>query len=306
MKFRELEVARVALAYAVVERESLAPSPVAERVLGADGALVLGPVTCAKGSAPHVLELATNGRVASLAGLVEPFQAAVRELFARLEPHGATLLPDTYARRPPHGLHLAVSFRNDAELARLQLGLRVLLPIVPALCASSPTAEPLPAGTRAATESALELPALDVAECPAADLAIAQAVVSAVQGLCAGELSSRADQERLSADALSAIAHDVIRNGERAQIRDKQFLRALGFPREVSDEPTARDLWSHLIEATLGDRPDHLLTRARLDVIQREGPLARRILGAAAATDVRSSYFRLARCLSEGRAFRQA
>lgn len=398
------EVTGIELEYMIVERETLAPSPIADRVLGPGGELELGQIVCSNAVVLHALRLATNGPVRALAGAAGQFQAAVGELNALLEPHGAMLLPggmhpfmDPYSetRRWPHarsetyaafdrifdcsghgwanvqGMRVSLPFRGDDEFARLHAAVRVLLPILPALAASSPIAEgkatglldtrlehcrtgsarvPSIAGafvpdsladpTRAGYEreilepihrdlapldpdgvlrhervngrgaiadferSAIEIRVLDVSECPAADLAIAHAVIATTQALCNVEPSSYAAQRKLPTAALADLLRDVIRNGERAQIRDKAILRALRFPGSASDEPTARDVWEHLIETTLGERPDHLLTRARLDVIQREGPLARRILGAVAATDLRTTYACLARCLSEGRMLR--
>jgi carboxylate-amine ligase len=395
------EVTGIELEYMIVERETLAVAPIADRVLGPDGELELGPIACSNELVLHVLELKTNGPVRSLAGVADQFQVAVRELNARLEPHGAMLLPGgmhpfmdpyTETRLWPHAqseiyaafdrifdcrghgwsnlqsMHLNLPFRGDDEFARLHAAVRVLLPILPALSASSPIAdgkptglvdtrlehyrtnaarvpsiagalvpEPLADATRAGYErailapiyrdlaeldpegvlrhewanargaiarferSALEIRVLDVSECPAADVAIAQAVIAATQALCNEELSSHAAQCKLATAPLADLLRAVIRDGERAQIRDKALLRVLGFPRDASDEPTARDVWEHLIETTVGLRPDHLLTRARLDVIQREGPLARRIL---ASGDVRETYRKLARCLAEGRMLR--
>lgn len=397
------EVTGIELEYTIVERETLAVAPIADRVLGPGGELELGPIACSNELALHGLGLATRGPVRALAGVAEQFQAAVRELNARLEPHGAMLLPGgmhpfmdpyTETRLWPHahgdtgaafdrifdcrahgwsnqqGLRLQLQFRGDEEFARLHAAVRVLLPILPALAASSPIADGKPTGlvdtrlehcraraarvpsitgafvpepladpTRAGYErailapiyrelaeldpggvlrhewangrgaiarferNALEIRVLDVSECPAADLAIAQAVIAATRALCDEQLSSYTAQCKLATAPLADLLRAVIRDGERAQIRDKAILRVLGFPRDGSDEPTARDLWEHLIESTLGERPDHLLTRARLDVIQREGPLARRIL---ASGDARETYRTLARCLSEGRMLRRS
>ncbi len=399
------EVTGIELEYMIVDRETLAPRPIADRVLGPGGELDLGKVACSNELVLHVLELKTNGPVRALAGVAEDFQVSVRELNTRLAPHGAMLLPggmhpfmdpSTETRLWPHAqseiyaefdrifdcrghgwsniqsMHVNLPFNGDAEFGRLYAAVRALLPILPALAASSPIAdgkatgfldtrlehyrtnaacvpslagevvlEPLADGTRAEYEreildkirrdlapldrdgvlhhvwvngrgaiarferSAIEIRVLDVAECPAVDLAIAQAVVAVAKALCDEELSSYADQRHLPTAPLADLLRDVIRDGERALVRDASLLAVLGFPRSVSDEPTARDVWEHLIQATLGDRSDHLLTRARLDVILREGPLARRILGSVEQSDLRTAYAHLARALSEGRMLRR-
>ena len=404
MSYGLFEVTGIELEYMIVDRETLAPRPIADRLLGPDGELDLGPISCSNEIVLHVLELKTNGPVRALAGVAEQFQASVRELNERLEPHGAMLLPGgmhpfmdpyTETRLWPyaqneiyaafdrifdcrgHGwanvqsMQINLPFRDDAEFGRLYAAVRALLPLLPALAASSPIADgkptglldtrlehyganaarvpsisgavvpdPLLDGTRAEYErdvlgpiyrdlapldpdgvlrhewvnargaiarfdrSAIEIRVLDVAECPAADLAIASAVIAAAKALCDERLSSYADQRRLPTAPLAELLRDVIRCGERATVRDSGLLAVLGFPGRASDEPTVKDVWGHLIETTLGEAPEHLLTRARLDVILCEGPLARRILAAAGATTPRAAYARLARSLSEGRALR--
>jgi len=149
--------------------------------------------------------------------------------------------------------------------------------------------------------SAIEIRVLDVGECPAADVAIAQAVIAVVRALCDERLSSYTEQCKLATPPLANLLRDVIRDAERARVRDAALLHVLGFPGRASDAPTASDVWQHLIETTLGDAPEHLITRARLDVILREGPLARRLL---AAGDARAAYRTLAQSLAESRAFR--
>jgi len=395
------DVTGIELEYMIVDRETLAPRPIADRVLGPDGELDLGPIACSNELVLHVLELKTNGPVRALAGVAEQFQAAVRELNARLAPHGAMLLPggmhpfmDPYTEtrlwpHADHGIYAAfdrifdcrghgwanvqsmqvnLPFRGDAEFGRLHAAVRALLPLLPALAASSPIAdgkatglidtrlehyranaarvpsisgsvvpEALEEGTRAEYEreilapiyrdlapldpdgvlrhewvnargaiarfdrSAIEIRVLDVAECPAADLAIAEALIAAVKALCDEELSSYADQRRLPTAPLADLLRDVARTGEQTPVRDTALLRVLGFPGSAPGEPTAADVWRHLIETTLPDGPEQLLAHARLDVILREGPLARRIL---CAGEIAAVYCKLADCLGTGRMLR--
>jgi gamma-glutamyl:cysteine ligase YbdK (ATP-grasp superfamily) len=395
------EVTGIELEYMIVDCETLAPRPIADLLLGPDGELDLGPIACSNELVMHVLELKTNGPVHALAGVAEQFQACVRELNARLEPHGAMLLsggmhpfmdPYTETRLWPHAqneiyaafdrifdcrghgwsnvqsTHINLPFRDDNEFGRLHAAVRALLPLLPALSASSPIADGKPTGlmdtrlehyaanaarvpsvsgevvpealadgTRAEYEreilgpiyrdlapqdpdgvlrhewvnargaiarfdrNAIEIRVLDVSECPAADLAIADAVIATAKALCDERLSSYADQRRLATAPLAELLRDVIRGGERAIVRDAGLLAVLGFPGHASDAPTAKDVWEHLIETTLDDGPAQLLTRARLDVILREGPLARRIL---AAGEIRETYRKLGLCLAEGRMLR--
>jgi gamma-glutamyl:cysteine ligase YbdK (ATP-grasp superfamily) len=404
VSFGLFSVTGIELEYMIVDRETLAVKPIADAILGPEGELDLGPIEASNELVLHVLELKTAGPVPTLAGVAENFQAAVRDVNRRLEPHNAMLLPsgmhpfmdpDTEMRLWPHGgneiyaafdrifdcrghgwanlqsMHINLPFDGDAEFGKLHAAVRALLPILPALAASSPieagkptglldtrlehyrtnaarvpsvsgavVPEALFYGTREEYErdvlgriyrdlephdpdgilrhewvnargaiarfdrSAIEIRVLDVAECPAADLAIATAVIAVLRALCDESLSRYTAQCKLATPALASVLRDVTRDADRAVVRDPELLKVLGFPGRASDAPTASDVWQHLIETTLGDAPEHLLTRARLEVIRREGPLARRLLAGAAASSARDAYARLAGSLSEGRAYR--
>jgi gamma-glutamyl:cysteine ligase YbdK (ATP-grasp superfamily) len=392
----------VGLEHVIVDRATLAVRPIADLLLGSGGEEETAPVACSHQLALHRLELRTTEPVASLAGVAEQLQAKVVELNARLEPHGAALLPggmhpfmdpraqtrlwphaggEVYARLDRafdcrrHGwanlqsLRLELPFASDAELARLHAALRALLPLLPALAASSPLADgaatglldtrlehyrtraerapalvgaviPEPCESRAQYErevlapigreiaphdpdgvlrgaaldlrglvprferGALELRLLDAQECPAADLAIAEAVVAAARALCEERSSSYADQCRLETPRLANLLREVGRDGERARVHDTRLLGVLGFRGRAP--ASAGDVWAQLIEANVGDAAEALLTRARLDVILRQGPLARRMLRALEADqgDVRALCERLRDCLARGRMLR--
>jgi gamma-glutamyl:cysteine ligase YbdK (ATP-grasp superfamily) len=127
----------------------------------------------------HVFEIKTNGPAPALVGLAEAFQRNVREINDRLAPLGGTLLPgaahpwmdpETEFRRWPHeygeiyetfdrifscvghgwsnlqSVHLNLPFAGDDEFGRLHAAIRVLLPILPALAASSPILDGSPTG----------------------------------------------------------------------------------------------------------------------------------------------------------------
>ncbi|MEC9373269.1 MAG: glutamate-cysteine ligase family protein, partial [Planctomycetota bacterium] len=119
----------------------------------------------------HVIELKTIEPVAELAPVVDLFQHDVRRINSILEPMGARLLPTaTHPWMNPHtelklwpheynavyesfhrifdctghgwanlqSTHINLPFANDDEFARLHAAIRVILPILPALAASSP------------------------------------------------------------------------------------------------------------------------------------------------------------------------
>jgi len=119
----------------------------------------------------HVLELKTNGPAASLAGLAERFHQNVLAASRTLEGLGARLMPGamhpwmdpaTETHLWPHeytnvyhafdrifgcsghgwanlqSTHLNLPFASDEEFWRLHAAIRIVLPLIPALAASSP------------------------------------------------------------------------------------------------------------------------------------------------------------------------
>jgi carboxylate-amine ligase len=122
----------------------------------------------------HVLELKMAGPEPELSTIAEAFQENVRTVEAQLEPHGARLMPTGMhpwmdpARETvlwPHeygevyqayhrlfdchrhgwanlqSVHLNLAFGSEREFARLHAAVRLVLPILPALAASSPVME---------------------------------------------------------------------------------------------------------------------------------------------------------------------
>lgn len=176
------EVVGVELEYMIVDRATLAVRPVADEVLKAVvGEIVsdveTGELAWSNELVLHVIELKTNGPAQSLAGLAAFFDRDVRRIDSLLEPMGARLMPTamhpfmdphTETRLWPHdhsavyeaydrifscrghgwsnlqSLHLNLPFQGDEEFARLHAAVRLLLPILPALAASSPIVEGRP------------------------------------------------------------------------------------------------------------------------------------------------------------------
>ena len=173
---RLFEAVGIELEYAIVDAETLAVRPIADRLLEAAsgrvaGEIERGPLAWSNELALHLVELKTNGPAPGLAGLAAAFAAGVAEANALLAPLGARLMPtamhpwmdparelvlwpheyaEVYASFDrifgcrEHGwanvqsMHLNLPFAGDAEFARLHAAVRVLLPILPALAASSP------------------------------------------------------------------------------------------------------------------------------------------------------------------------
>lgn len=174
----------VELEYMIVDRRTLSVLPLTDRVLQAAGngdpneALVNG-LGWSNELVLHVLEMKTPGPAASLQGLAATFQEGIGEARRLLEPLGGRLMPS--AMHPwmdplrethlwPHGnreifeafdrvfgcqghgwsnlqsVHINLPFHGDDEFGRLHAAIRLLLPIMPALAASSPVVEGRPTG----------------------------------------------------------------------------------------------------------------------------------------------------------------
>lgn len=169
----------VELEYMVVDAESLAVLPVVDRILEAvAGEIVsevaVGSLAWSNELVLHVVELKTNGPSPTLKGLDASFQADVGKINGILKEWGGMLLPtamhpwmdplretvlwphefspvyEAYDRIfgcQGHGwsnlqsTHINLPFDGDEEFGRLHAAIRLLLPILPALSASSPVVE---------------------------------------------------------------------------------------------------------------------------------------------------------------------
>lgn len=171
----------IELEYMIVDRDTLKVRPFADRVLaavnGGDVAseVELGRLSWSNELVAHVIELKTSRPVTTIdESLGREFAQAVRRIDELLLPHGARLLPT--AMHPtmdplretvlwPHdyspvyqaydrifgcqghgwsnlqSMHLNYPFVGDEEFARLHAAVRLVLPLIPALAASSPVVE---------------------------------------------------------------------------------------------------------------------------------------------------------------------
>jgi len=173
---RLFEGTGVELEYMIVDSATLDVRPVADELLKTfhgtyDMEVERGAVSWSNELALHVIELKTTHPVPSLSGLARQFQAQVADALDRLAPMRARLLPTAMhpwmdphreLRLWPHGydavyrafdrifdcrghgwanlqsVHVNLPFGDDAEFSRLHDAIRVVLPLVPALAASSP------------------------------------------------------------------------------------------------------------------------------------------------------------------------
>jgi len=171
-----LEGFGVELEYMIVAAGDLAVLPVADKLLRAvagryESEVELGPVAWSNELVLHVVEMKTNGPSGSLDPVPAAFQEHVGRINALLGPLGGRLMPTAMhpwmdpaaeMRLWPHeyspvyeayhrifdcrghgwanlqAVHLNLPFAGDEEFGRLHAAIRLVLPIMPALAASSP------------------------------------------------------------------------------------------------------------------------------------------------------------------------
>jgi gamma-glutamyl:cysteine ligase YbdK (ATP-grasp superfamily) len=176
----------VELEYAIVDAGTLDVRPLADALIEAEcgsaeeGDVPRGRMAWSNELARHVIELKTAEPEPALEGLAARFAGEVARIEALLAPRGARLLPTGMhpwmdpAREFslwPHGdraiyaafdrifdcrghgwsnlqsMHLNLPFDGDDEFGRLHAAVRALLPLLPALAASSPFLEGRHAGS---------------------------------------------------------------------------------------------------------------------------------------------------------------
>lgn len=166
----------VELEYMIVRRDNLSVLPVSDEILKKvageyTSEVELDSLAWCNEVVLHVIELKTNGPASQLKGLASVFLEHVGQVNEILAPIGGMLLPTgmhpwmdphTETRLWPHeyspvydsynrifgckghgwsnlqSLHLNLPFGNDEEFGRLHAAIRLVLPILPALAASTP------------------------------------------------------------------------------------------------------------------------------------------------------------------------
>ncbi|HCW07696.1 MAG TPA: glutamate--cysteine ligase [Cytophagales bacterium] len=166
----------IELEYMIVDKDSLMPKPIADELLkyelkeyGSD--FENGMITWSNELVLHVIEIKSTRPEANFSALENEFAENVKRINANLEQWNAMLMPtaahplmnplvdtklwphdnnEVYAlydkifNSKGHGwsnlqsTHLNLPFYDDEEFAKLHAAIRIVLPILPALCASSP------------------------------------------------------------------------------------------------------------------------------------------------------------------------
>ena len=166
----------IELEYMIVDRQTLAVRPIADRLLHDEHGEIVnevahGELAWSNELVAHVVELKTNGPAESLLSLGRRFHQDLRAINQQLAADGAMLLPtamhplfdpDRETRLWAYGqneiysaydrifgcrghgwsnlqsMHINLPFIDDAEFTRLHAAIRAVLPILPALAAASP------------------------------------------------------------------------------------------------------------------------------------------------------------------------
>jgi len=176
----------IELEYMIVDRSTLSVRPIADELLRAASGgneyvsdVEAGDIEWSNELVLHVVELKTNGPAPSLAPLPDAFKKNTDHINALLGDMDARLMPG--AMHPwmdplrdmklwPHdynpvyeafnrifdcrthgwanlqSAHINLPFYDDREFARLHAAIRLVLPIIPALAASSPVMDNAPTG----------------------------------------------------------------------------------------------------------------------------------------------------------------
>lgn len=166
----------IEIEYMIVDRQSLSVRPISDRILvDGDGAiqgeLERGAMAWSNELLAHVIELKTNGPVSQWAGVAQNFQQQISDINQLLQRWDTCLMPtgmhpqmnperekklwehechqiyemfDRIFDCSGHGwanlqsMHLNLPFQGNQQFALLHNAIRLLLPILPGIAASSP------------------------------------------------------------------------------------------------------------------------------------------------------------------------
>jgi len=184
VRLRAFEGCGIELEYMIVDRDSLDVRPVADELLQAEDGhwsndVDRGAFGWSNELASHLVEVKNNDPRQPLPSLRDGFESELAEIDTRLARLDARLMPGAMhpwmdprkeTRLWPHeyaeiyagydrlfdcrrhgwanmqSMHVNLPFAGDAEFARLHAAVRLALPVLPALAASSPIADGAPTG----------------------------------------------------------------------------------------------------------------------------------------------------------------
>ena len=369
----------VELEYIIVDKESLSVKPISDKIIFDVVGEFLSDVefdetVWSNELVLHVIEIKTNGPKKNISKLDELFSKNINDINRILQNYDSMLLPtgmhpfmnpmketilwpheysstyETYNRIfncRGHGwanlqsMHLNLPFANDEEFKKLHAAIRLLLPIIPAISASTPIVEgkvsgfldtrlevyrknqakiPSIAGkvipervfsktdyennilkkiysdlscydkkgvlknewanSRGAIarfeRNTIEIRIIDTQECPAADLAIANAVVNVLKLLIGEKWIKLDEQVEWDEERLSQIFLNVIKEGENSIIEDEEYLKVFNF--KGNKKAAAGELWKHILEEIKENFKVQEDWIKNLELILKHGSLSSRII----------------------------
>lgn len=169
----------IEMEYMIVDRDSFNVQPITDKVIESLSGEIrndwsLGRIDVSNELVLHVIEFKCNGPQKDLVRMQKDFEEQIVAVNKRLETWNARLLPtamhpwmhpDTETKLWPHGqneiyasynrifdcrghgwsnlqsVHINLPFANDEEFGRLHAAIRIVLPLLPAIAASSPLVE---------------------------------------------------------------------------------------------------------------------------------------------------------------------
>ena len=400
------QVTGVELEYMIVDRNTLSVRPECDTLLKEvtgkiSSSYENGDIAWSNELVNHVVELKTNGPVLSLIGVGDQFYKNILEINAILGNFNAMLLPtgahpwmDPFTETQlwkhdynriyklynrifdcrGHGwsnlqsTHINLPFSGDEEFGRLHAAIRIVLPLIPALCASTPVLDGDFTGfadsrlekyrhnqkkissiagkvipEAAFTEQdyyakifnpiiqdirpydhegvlehhflnsrgaiarfdrgAIEIRIIDIQECPKADLAIVEMLVTLLQWLVKETSVSYNDQKKWHEDNLAKILIATILDAENAEVTNSEYLQSFGMK---NSSASAGEIWQYLLEIL---KPSlRKSTYAIMKRIIHTGTLSSRIVkaleGDTSPENMKRVYEELAESLAQNKLFK--
>ncbi|MCU0609422.1 MAG: hypothetical protein MUF22_06625 [Chitinispirillaceae bacterium] len=325
----------LAIDYMIVDRETLSIMPIADRLIDAEAGspreeVDIGGIIWSGRPALQQIRLRTSMPVVMLDGLDKLFLDSIREADGLLGEWGGRLcgsgmhpfMTPSETKNWPNcqGMTIEFRFAGDEELGRLLAAIRLVFPIIPALSASSPIVESTVTGFRDTClekhcsleqrgeiigigHGVVEMRLIDTQETPAADIAVAAAVIGVVRLLAHEIFSPRQVQQVWTDEQLQTVFLDTIKNGEDAVITNADYLKMFGIS---GAQCSVRELWRYLVRTLVRYDTEWIAPhRKTLEQIISGGTLSTRILRSLGAdtsrTHMHAVYGELCGCLSRGR-----
>jgi len=398
----------VELEYMIVDRDTLQVKPITDELLKHvmgkyDSDYENGIVTWSNELVLHVVEIKSTNPESNFNVLENEFVQNIKRINEILRTWNAMLMPS--AAHPfmdpssetklwPHdnnevytiynrifdcqghgwsnlqSTHLNLPFYDDEEFAKLHAAIRLILPLLPALCASSPILNgtftgaydtrlryyktnqskipsitgkvipeavfskrnylntiyeriksdiapydpdsilnPIWVNSRGAIprfdRGSIEIRIMDIQECPAADLAILTLVIQVIKAMVEEKFIGYDQQVRWRTEDLAKILDVAADEAQDAVIQNQEYLSVFGFS---GKNIRADELWSLIWNKVASGNTALIQTKPEIDVILKEGTLAKRIIRATGEKPEKNQitlvYKKLGDCLVQNKMFR--